>query len=148
MKQFERYGSLAARVALAAIFLVSGFSKLAGPAGTAAYIASKGLPLPMLAAIGAGILELAGGSMLIAGLRTRWAAIALAIYLVPVTVLMHNPAGLAGMEAQLQVIEVFKNLAIIGGLLSVASWGAGALSMDARSTTQITGGRHHVGTSA
>jgi putative oxidoreductase len=148
MRTSERYGTLAARVALAAIFLVSGFGKLAGPAGTAAYIASKGLPLPMLAAIGAGVLELAGGLMLLVGLRTRWAAIALAVFLVPVTALFHNPAGLAGMEAQLQVIQVLKNLAIIGGLLSVASWGAGALSLDARATIHITGGRHHVGTSA
>jgi putative oxidoreductase len=79
---------------------------------------------------------------------TLAARVALAVFLVPVTAIFHNPAGLAGMEAQTQVIQVLKNLAIIGGLLSVASWGAGALSLEVRSTKQIAGGRDHVGTAA
>ena len=130
MNSTERFGSLASRGALAAIFIISGFGKLAGPAGTAAYIASHGLPLPMLAAIGAGILELAGGVMLLVGLRARVAALVLATFLVPVTAIFHNPAGLTGMDAQMQVIQLLKNLAIAGGLLSIAIWGAGQLSFD------------------
>lgn len=133
MSSTERFGSLAARGALAAIFIISGFGKLAGSAGTAAYIASHGLPFPMFAAIGAGILELAGGVMLLVGLRTRVAALVLATFLVPVTAIFHNPAGLTGMEAQMQLIQLLKNLAVAGGLLSIATWGAGELSLDALS---------------
>lgn len=51
MNSMERYGSLAARAALATIFVISGLGKLAGPEGAAAYIASKGLPAPMLLAL-------------------------------------------------------------------------------------------------
>jgi len=133
MNSMERYGSLAARGALAAIFIISGFGKLSGLAGAAAYIASKGLPAPMLLAVLAGLLELAGGVLLLAGLRARYAALALALFLVPVTALFHNPIGLTGMDAQMQVIQVLKNLAILGGLLAVTTRGAGAFSLDARS---------------
>ncbi|MDW8283246.1 MAG: DoxX family protein, partial [Myxococcales bacterium] len=95
MTTSQRYGSLAARVALATIFVVSGLGKLAGPTGTAAYIASKGLPLPLALAIGAGVLELVAGAMLLVGLRTRIAALALAAFVVLATVFFHNPIGLA-----------------------------------------------------
>lgn len=132
MTRTERYGSLVARGSLAAIFLISGLGKLAGPAGTAAYIASKGLPLPMLFGVLAGVLEIGAGALLLTGVRARYAALALALFLVPVTVIFHNPLGLTGMEAQIQIIQVLKNLAIIGGLLAVTTRGAGALSLDAR----------------
>ncbi len=132
MTSMERYGSLAARVALATIFIISGLGKLAGPEGAAAYIASKGLPAPMLLALLAGATELAGGLMLAVGLRTRLAALALALFLVPATVLFHNPFGLTGVEAHMQQIQVLKNLAIAGGLVALATWGAGAISLDSR----------------
>ncbi|HEY3359163.1 MAG TPA: DoxX family protein [Polyangia bacterium] len=131
MSTSQRLGSLAARLALAAIFIVSGAGKLAGLAGTAGFIGSKGLPAPLLLAALAGIVELVGGMLLAAGLRAKWAAAALALFLVPATALFHNPAGLSGMEAQMQLIQLFKNLAIIGGLLAVVTYGAGALSLDA-----------------
>ena len=130
MNSIERYGSLAARGGLAAIFILSGFGKLTAVAGTAAYIASKGLPAPTLLAVLAGITELGGGLLLLAGLRARAASLLLAAFLMPVTVIFHNPSGLSGMDAQMQVIQLLKNLAIIGGLLTVATRGAEALSLD------------------
>jgi putative oxidoreductase len=132
MNAWQRYGSFAARLALAAIFIHSGFGKLASPEGAAGYIASKGLPAPLLLAVGAGVVELLGGLALVAGLRTRWAAVALALFLVPTTFFFHNPSGLEGAAAQMQAIQIYKNLAIAGGLLMLASWGAGPLSLDAR----------------
>ncbi len=146
MTNLERYGSLVSRAALAIIFILSGFGKLAGPAAAASYIASKGLPAPTLLAVLAGITELAGGLMLLAGFRARVAALGLALFLVPTTILFHSPLGLTGMEANMQLIQVLKNLAIAGGLLSVATWGAGAFSLDARllkKTARIRPGREH-----
>ena len=52
METLHRFGPLAARVLIAAIFVFSGFGKITGFEGTVGYIASKGLPLPQLAAIG------------------------------------------------------------------------------------------------
>ncbi len=128
----ERYGSLLARLALAAIFIHGGWSKLGALDGTAAYIAAKGLPAPALAALFAALVELVGGLALAAGLGTRWAALGLALFLVPTTYLFHNPIGLEAAAAQMQQIQLFKNVAIIGGLVAIASFGAGALSLDAR----------------
>jgi putative oxidoreductase len=130
MSTIERYGSVAARAALAAIFIMSGYGKLTGLAGAAGYIASKGLPAPELLAALAGVTELVGGLLLLVGVKARVAAIVLAAFLVPATVLFHNPAGLTGMDAQMQVIQVLKNLSIIGGLLTIVTRGASALSLD------------------
>jgi putative oxidoreductase len=131
-RSLDRYGPLAGRSALALIFIVSGLGKLADPATTGAYIASKGLPLATLLAVLAGAIEVAGGLSVVLGARARWGALALAAFLVPVTIIFHNPAGLEGMAAQMEMIQVFKNLAILGGLLTVASLGAGPVSVDSR----------------
>jgi len=128
----ERYGSLAARLALAAIFVHGGWSKLGGLDGTAAYIAGQGLPAPAAAALGAALVELVGGLALALGLGARWAALGLALFLVPTTYFFHNPAGLEGAAAQMQQVHLFKNLAIVGGLLALASFGGGPLALDAR----------------
>jgi len=132
--KLHRYGALAARLALAAIFIVSGWGKLAGPEGTAAYIAAKDLPAPMLLAILAGVAELAGGLALAAGLFTRQAALGLTIF-------FHNPIGLEAAAAQMQQVQALKNVAILGGLLALATLGAGLLSVDARRSGRRAAGR-------
>lgn len=114
------------RLLLAAIFLMSGLGKLADPAATAAYIASKGLPLPELAAWGASAVEVFGGLLLIAGFQTRLAALALAGFTVAAAVLFHAEFG-----DRNQMIHFLKNIAIVGGLLQVVAFGAGAFSLDA-----------------
>src|SRR3546814_8646251 len=72
--------ALAGRVALSAIFILSGLSKLADPAGTIGYIQSVGLPVPQLAFLLAVAIEIVGGVVLIAGLRTRLVTAALATF--------------------------------------------------------------------
>ena len=118
---------LIGRVLLAVIFILSGVSKLANPAGTQGYIASMGLPLPVLAYIAAVVVEIGGGVMLLIGYRTRIAATALAIFTVAAAVLFHHALG-----DQNQFIHFMKNLAITGGLLQVVAFGAGAFSLDNR----------------
>ncbi|MBP9144219.1 MAG: DoxX family protein [Thermoanaerobaculia bacterium] len=130
--KLEKYGSLVARFAVAAIFVYGGWGKLNGLDGTAAYIASKGLPAAELGALFAALLELVGGLAIALGIGTRWAALALAIFLVPATWLFHNPIGLDAAAAQMQMIHVYKNLAIAGGLLAFTAFGAGPLALEAR----------------
>ncbi len=134
--RFDHVGPLAGRSALALIFIVSGLGKLADPATTGAYIASQGLPLATLLAVLAGALEVAGGLSVALGARARWGAIALAAFLVPATIIFHNPVGLEGMAAQMEIVQVLKNIAILGGLLTVASLGAGPVTLDARLATR------------
>jgi putative oxidoreductase len=73
MDALYRYGPLIGRLLIAAMFVFSGFGKITGFDGAVGYIASKGLPLPQLAAIAAIIVELGGGILLIIGWNTRLA---------------------------------------------------------------------------
>jgi len=115
----------AGRFLLAFIFLMAGISKIGQYAGTQAYMASTGLPgglLPLVIA-----LEIGGALALIAGFKTRWAALALAGFSVASAVLFHLDFG-----DQMQSIMFMKNLSIAGGLLVLAAAGPGVWSLDNR----------------
>jgi putative oxidoreductase len=124
--------ALVGRTLLALLFVVSGFGKVTGFTGTAAYMASKGLPLPEVLLAGAIVVEFLGGLMLVAGWKARWAAIATFLFIIPTTYLFHNPTGLDPQQAQAQMIHLMKNLSIMGGMLLVAAFGPGAWSVDRR----------------
>lgn len=119
--------SLIGRVLLSAIFILSGFSKLAAPAMMVGYIGSVGLPFPQLALALAIIVEIGGGLALVAGYRTRAVAAVLAAFSVFTALAFHNALG-----DQNQFIHFFKNIAMAGGLLQVVAFGAGRFSLDAR----------------
>jgi putative oxidoreductase len=116
---------LLARLLMSAIFLVSGVGKLASPAATLGYIAAMGLPLPQLGLVFAIVAEIGGGLALLAGYRTRFAAAGLALFCVATAAIFHNSFG-----DQNQFIHFMKNLAMAGGLLQVAAFGAGDFSVD------------------
>jgi putative oxidoreductase len=118
---------LIGRVLLAAIFIVSALGKIADPAGTIGYITSVGLPAPSAGYALALIVELVGGLMILAGYRTRAAALVLAGFSVASALIFHHAIG-----DQNQLFHFLKNLAMAGGLLQVAAFGAGSISIDAR----------------
>ena len=124
--------SLAGRILLAVLFLPAGIGKLTGFAGTVGYIASVGLPLPQAAAAIALIVEIVGGIALIVGFNTRIAALVLSIFTLVASIFFHNFWTLPADQQMMQQIMFFKNIAVIGGLLTLAAWGAGAWSLDAR----------------
>jgi putative oxidoreductase len=119
------------RLMIAAIFVVSGLGKITGFDGTVGYIASKGLPLPQLAAIAAIIVELGGGILLILGWKTRWAAAAMCIFTVVAALIFHNFWAVPAEQAQNQMIHFMKNICMAGGLLYVVVFGSGPLAVDA-----------------
>ena len=114
------------RLLMATIFLMSGLSKLADPAGTIAYIRGAGAPLPTVAYGGALTVELAGGILLVLGYQTRAVAAVMAGFSVAAAVLFHSNVGDLN-----QMIHFTKNVAIAGGFLQVIAFGAGGLSLDA-----------------
>ena len=69
------YGYVTARVLLAAVFLFTGYAKLADTQDAAADIAEIGLPLPVLLAVIAGVVELVCGILLVLGKQPLWAAV-------------------------------------------------------------------------
>ena len=124
--------ALAARVLMALLFLPAGLSKMAGFAGTAAYIGSVGLPLPQLGAVIAVVVEVGGALALILGYQTRLAALVLALFTLVAGALFHNFWAAAPEQLMVQQIMFFKNVAIAGGLLMMTAFGPGAWSLDAR----------------
>lgn len=130
MNILNRYGPLAGRILIAAIFIFAGLGKINGFEGTVGYIASKGLPLPQLGTIGAILVELGGGIMLVLGWKTRGAAAALLIFTAVAAIIFHNFWASPPDQAQNQMIHFMKNMAIVGGLLFVMVHGSGPLSLD------------------
>ncbi|MDB5756693.1 MAG: DoxX family protein [Massilia sp.] len=130
IKSLQSPLSLSARLAFALLFLPAGIGKLTGFAGTVGYITSVGMPLPQLAAALALILEIGGGLALLLGFGTRIAAIALALFTLVASFYFHNYWAAPEAQAFVQQLMFYKNIAVVGGLLSVAAWGAGAWSVD------------------
>lgn len=124
--------SLVGRLLLALLFVPAGIGKITGFAGTAGYIASKGLPMPELGALVAIVVEVGGGLALIAGFGTRLAALVLALFTLVATFIFHNYWGVPAEQAFVQQLMFFKNIAVVGGLLVLAAHGAGAWSVDAK----------------
>jgi putative oxidoreductase len=130
-QNFTNGAALAGRVLLALIFVLSGFNKITGFEGTAGYMASMGIPLAKLFLVGTIAMELGGGLLLMLGWRVRWVAAAFVLFLIPVTVIFHGSAPDPA-QAQAQFINFMKNLSIMGGMLQVVAFGAGAWSLDGR----------------
>ena len=124
--------ALAGRLLLALLFLPAGIGKLTGFAGTVGYISSVGLPMPQLAAVLALTVEILGGLALIAGFGTRLAALALALFTLVASFFFHAFWSAPADQQFMQQLLFFKNIAVTGGLLTLAAWGAGAWSVDAR----------------
>jgi putative oxidoreductase len=123
---------LVGRILLGLIFVLSGFGKIAGFEGTAGYIASKGLPLPTLLAALTIVVEVVGGLALIVGFFTRQAALALAGFTLLAALLFHAFWAAPAAQAMGEQISFMKNLSIAGGMLILAAFGPGSLSLGAR----------------
>lgn len=123
------------RLLMSLIFIIAGFNKIGGYAGTAAYMESQGVPGALLPLVI--ILELGGGLMFLVGWQARLVAFLLAGLSILAGIIFHfMPAqSLEGAAAQQQMIHFMKNLAIAGGLGFVMAHGAGAFSIDNRRST-------------
>lgn len=124
--------ALLGRILLAIIFVTSGFSKLSGFQGTVGYITAHGLPVPALAAVVAIVVEVGGGLALIFGFMTRWAALAMALFTMAAAVFFHNFWAVPADQVMNATIHFWKNVSMTGGLLMVAAFGPGLISLDAR----------------
>ena len=122
--------ALAGRILLAVIFITSGFSKITGYDGTAAYMAAKGLPMVGVLLPLTILTELGGGILLAIGYQARWAALALAGFTLLAAIIFHNFWAVEAAQKMAQQINFMKNVAITGGLLMVFAFGAGRHGVD------------------
>ena len=109
---------LLARAMLAYIFILEGAGKIAAYSGVVDYMQAHGvdgrlLPLVILT-------ELGGGLLVLFGLKTRWAAIALFGFCLLTALFFHTGGD--------QAIQLQKNIAMAGGFLALAMLGPGAWS--------------------
>ena len=124
--------ALAGRLLIVALFLPAGLGKLANFGGITGMIASKGLPLPAVVAALVIALEIIASLALLVGFRTKWAALALAVFTVAAGVLFHDFWAASAAQAMAQQQAFLKNLGIAGGLLLFAALGPGPLTIDSR----------------
>ena len=118
--------SFVGRALLALLFIPAGFSKIAGFAGASGYAAAKGVPLPEVAIAAAIAVELGLGLLLLVGFQTRWAALGIAFFTFVISFIFHPLSDPSQAQA------FFKNMAVVGGLLTITAWGAGRWSVDAK----------------
>ena len=120
---WNTHALLIARVVVGGYFFYSGFQKLTGIDGTAGYIGSVGLPMPMLLAWLAVVIELGLGALIILGMYFKEATLALAAFIVIITFIFHGPNSWA--PDNMQQMSFLKNMCIVAGLLYMAAHGVG-----------------------
>ena len=123
MNKFNPVFSLAGRVMIALIFVLAGLSKISAIEGTQGYM--EAMSLPGILIYPTILFEIAAGLAIIVGYRTRSVALALAGFTLLSAFIFHNQLG-----DQTQFILFMKNVAMAGGFLFLARYGAGELSID------------------
>jgi putative oxidoreductase len=119
------YLAFIGRILIGLPFAMSGLSKLAAYGPTTEMIGSAGLPFPPLAFAVAVAVELGGGLLLVLGYRVRPIALVLAAFSLATAVSFHS-----NFADQNQMIHFLKNVMMAGGLLQIAAFGAGAISVE------------------
>ncbi len=121
---------LIGRILMSAVFILAGIGKITGFSMEEGFVASKHLPLPAVALAIAMIIELAGGLAILVGLYTRFTAWIVFLYMIPTTFIFHNFWAMQGGDRVDNMLHFEKNLAIMGGLLLLATFGPGSMSVD------------------
>lgn len=103
------------------LFVIAGYNKIGGFEHVAGWMTATGLPAASLLLVATIALELIAGLMLIVGIKTRWAALALAAFTIPTTLIFHAFWSVDAAQYADQQTAFLKNLAILGALLMVAA---------------------------
>ena len=123
---------LLARILMMILFVPFGWDKLMHFHNTVALMANVGLPLPLLAAIIAVVMELPVGIAVVVGIYTAPLALLLAVYTLAAGFIAHHYWTMTGGERMGNMINFYKNVAICGGFLLLWVTGAGRYSLDKR----------------
>jgi len=125
-----RYAVLAGRQLFSIIFIIASAGHFNPDAIESA--ARHGVPLPDLLVPVSGVMALVGGLSVLLGFQTRIGAWLLVLFLVPVTVMMHNFwTSSDPLTHQIERAMFLKNVTMLGGALVISYFGAGPLSLDA-----------------
>lgn len=128
--------ALLARLLIGWLFIPAGWAKIGSFLAVTGYIAARGVPLPEVCAAIAIVVELGLGVLMVVGWQARWAALGLAAFLAVITPIFHNYWAAPAAQAIMQQQAFAKNMAILGGLLLIAAFGAGEISLRGRERSQ------------
>lgn len=123
MNNLQALSAPIGRLFLSMIFIFSGFSKITGYAGTAAYMESVGVPSMLLPLVIA--LELLGGIAILIGFKARLVSILFVGFNIVSAILFHQ-----FWNDESQMNPFMKNIAMAGGFLMMFAHGPGAYSVD------------------
>jgi putative oxidoreductase len=119
---------LVARIMLSFIFIAAAPRHFTAEA--ISHAAELGIPFARIAVPLSGVLAIVGGASVLVGFHARCGALVLIAFLVPVTLGMHAFWGQSDPVAvHVQQAMFVKNVAILGGLLYVALYGAGKIAL-------------------
>jgi putative oxidoreductase len=133
-----KYALLAGRILFSLIFLMSSFSHFSPE--SAGFAAAKGVPAASVLVPISGVVELLGALSIILGYKTKWGALLIVIFLLPVTFMLHNFwTATDPMAQQMDMAMFMKNIGLLGGALIISYFGAGPLSIDNRVKKNASG---------
>ena len=118
------------RILISPVFIFAGVTKVMVFSMMLGYVTSAHLPFPKLSLACAAAIEILGGLAILLGFHTKFAAWIVFLFLIPTTILFHLMPAIENMDRMGNVTNVEKNVAIMGGLLLLAAFGAGAYSID------------------
>lgn len=111
---------LCGRIIVGFYFLYNGVNHFLRIQMLSGYAASKGVPLPTIAIIVSGVLLIIGGISLGLGYKPKIGILALILFLLPVTIIMHNFWAISDPLAKArEYINFAKNFALIGFALTL-----------------------------
>jgi putative oxidoreductase len=122
--------ALLGRLAMGWIFVSSGFTKLSDVVAFSGVLAKRGVPMPSFMGWLGAIVEFGGGLLIIFGVKIRYAAILMILFVIVATVISHRYWEFTGADFAIQRTNFWKNVAIFGGLLFMFLAGAGRYSVD------------------
>ncbi len=109
---------LIGRIIFGRYFIKSGINHFKNLGMMSGYVGSKGVPRPKDAVAGSGILLLLGGISMLLGLYPRIGIICLLLFLIPVSIKMHDYWNIEHQQEKIvQKINFEKNIALAGVLL-------------------------------
>ena len=120
---------LVARILLMALFITSGWAKLADYQGTVGYLASLNTPMPAVATAIAIVMEFFVGLAILLGVCVRPLALLMALFTLGTGLIGHPFWTMEGADRAMNMTQFYKNLAIVGGLLLLAVTGAGRYAL-------------------
>ena len=120
---------LLGRVLMMLLFVISGWGKLTGFQGTVGYMGTVGAPMPMVAAAIAVVMEFGVGIALLIGFWTRPLALLMALFVLGTALIAHTFWNVEGAMQTANMVQFYKNLSIMGGLLLLAVTGAGPYAL-------------------